>query len=227
MIIIVIFIYDHPFLHLPYAETYCSFRFFNKAIVFSCENAFYRAYGITFTLANLIFIENIGLNNVILPILIMSTNLILIVGLRRRAHQRRYRLGTRKKDDWRERSVILYMLLSSITFLLLTAPIGILGIWATIHKQKLPTNNLALLLDLLEIIHHCTHFPILLMTSSIIRRKTYQIVFQPHLPRQNSISERQFPPTPRHHRAVSNENHLDVVQLSLPMTSFSRTSFSP
>lgn len=224
MIIVFIFIYDHPFLYRPYNESYCMFRFLNRSIIFSCENAFYRFYGLTFTLTDLIFIENVGLNNFILPILIMSTNLILIVGLRRRAHQRRHRLGARKKDDWRERSVILYMLLSSITFVLLTAPIGILGIWATIHKQKLPTNNLALLLDLLEIIHHCTHFPILLMTSSVIRRKTYQILFQPHLPRQNSLSERQLPPTPRHHCTFSNDNQLDVVQLTLPMNSFSRTS---
>ena len=39
------------------------------------------------------------------------------------------------------------------------------------------TNNLALILELMEILHHCSHFPILLMTSSVIRTKTFQILF--------------------------------------------------
>jgi len=121
----------------------------------------------------------------------MSTNIILIIGLRRRTYQRRYRLGRRKNNDWRERSVVLYMFISSLTFIFLTAPVGVLGVWSAIHKQGIPTTNLQLILDLMEIVHHCTHFPILLMTSSIIRTKTYQIIFQPNLPRQNSFNSRQ------------------------------------
>lgn len=225
LILIIVFIHDHPFLFYPYDISYCWFRFANYSILFSCENAVYQSYGLTFTLTKLIFLENIGLNNFILPILIMSTNLVLIIGLRRRAWQRRHRLGTRKKDDWRERSVILYMLFSSITFLILTAPIGVLGAWSAIQNQQLPTNNLALLLDLMEIIHHCTHFPILLMTSSIIRRKTYQIIFQPHVPRQNSINERSIPSPSTHHPcSSSNQNKLNVNSSRFPMPSFSGTS---
>jgi hypothetical protein len=174
-------------------------------------------------LSNLLFIENIGLNNMILPILIMLTNIILIIGLRRRAHQRRHRLGTRKHDDWRERSVVLYMLFSCITFLILTSPVGILGAWAAIHKQKIPTNNLALILDLMEIVHHCTHFPILLMTSSIIRTKTYQILFQPRIPRQNSLNS-QTSPQQRVHSQVSCQPGAYAPRSRFIMASFSTTS---
>ncbi|CAF4288342.1 unnamed protein product, partial [Adineta steineri] len=166
------------------------FKLFNKTILFSCDNAYYNAYGYTFSLTNLLFIENIGLNNLILPLIIISTNIILIFGLQRRSQQRRHRLGTYKNDDWKERSVILYMLLSSIAFILLTSPIGILGAWSAIHSQRIPTNNLALILDLLEIIHHCSHFPILLMTSSVIRKKTFEIIFHPRTKRQNSVLSR-------------------------------------
>ncbi|CAF3519741.1 unnamed protein product [Rotaria sp. Silwood2] len=186
LIVLFVIIYDHPFLFFPYDVSYCFFKLFNQLILFSCDNAYYYAYGYKFSLINLLFIENIGLNNLILPIFIISTNISLIFGLRRRAYQRRYRLGRTKNYDWKERSVILYMFLSSLAFLFLTSPIGILGVWATIHGQHIPTNNLAFILDLLEIIHHCSHFPILLMTSSIIRRTTFQILFQPHLSRQNS-----------------------------------------
>ncbi|CAF1460934.1 unnamed protein product [Adineta steineri] len=189
-IIIFVIIYNHPFLFLPYDVSYCFFKLFNKTILFSCDNAYYNAYGYTFSLTNLLFIENIGLNNLILPLIIISTNIILIFGLQRRSHQRRHRLGTYKNDDWKERSVILYMLLSSIAFILLTSPIGILGAWSAIHSQRIPTNNLALILDLLEIIHHCSHFPILLMTSSVIRKKTFEIIFHPRTKRQNSVLSR-------------------------------------
>jgi hypothetical protein len=174
-------------------------------------------------LNNLIFIENIGLNNMFLPILIMSTNIILMIGLRRRAYQRRHRLGTRKHDDWRERSVVLYMLFSCITFLILTTPVGILGAWAALHKQKIPTNNLALILDLMEIMHHCTHFPILLMTSSIIRTKTYQILFQPRIPRQNSLNSRHLT-QPRIHSQVSSQQSAYILRPRFVMGSFSTTS---
>jgi hypothetical protein len=223
LIIIGIFIYDHPFLLFPYDVSYCFFTNNNHSILFSCENAYYHFYGYTFTLSNLLFIENIGLNNMILPILIMLTNIILIIGLRRRAHQRRHRLGTRKHDDWRERSVVLYMLFSCITFLILTSPVGILGAWAAIHKQKIPTNNLALILDLMEIVHHCTHFPILLMTSSIIRSKTYQILFQPRIPRQNSLNS-QTSPQQRVHSQVSCQPGAYAPRSRFIMASFSTTS---
>ncbi|CAF1198251.1 unnamed protein product [Rotaria sordida] len=188
LIILFVIIYDHPFLFFPYNVSYCFFKLFNQLILFSCDNAYYTAYGYKFSLINLLFIENIGLNNLILPIFIISTNISLIFGLRRRAYQRQHRLGRSKNYDWRERSVILYMFFSSLAFILLTSPIGILGVWATLHGQHIPTNNLALILDLLEIIHHCSHFPILLMTSSIIRKKTFHILFQPRLSRQNSLT---------------------------------------
>jgi hypothetical protein len=120
----------------------------------------------------------------------MSTNIILILGLRRRANQRRNRLGKRKKDDWREQSVILYVFLSSITFILLTTPVGILNAWSIVYNRRMATSNLVLVLDLLEIMHHCSHFPILLTTSSIIRRKTFQIIFHPRTARQSSVTSR-------------------------------------
>lgn len=224
IIIIIILIHDHPFLFFPYDISYCWFQLYNHSILFSCENAFYQSYGLTFTLTNLIFIQNIGLNNIILPMLIMSTNIVLIVGLRRRTHQRRHRLGKRKSDDWRERSVVLYMLLSSIAFLFLTAPVGILGAWAAVHKQKVPTNNLALLLDLMEIIHHCSHFPILLMTSSVIRTKAYQILFHPHTSRQNSLTARQTPQPQRTKGQSSNQHGVDIPPSRFAMASISRTS---
>ena len=141
-------------------------------------------------MTDLIFIESVGLNNLVLPIVIISMNIILIFGLRRRAYQRRHRLGTRKHDDWREQSVILYVLLSSMTFLFLTAPTGILNGWSAIYNQKMATNNLAIMLELLEILHHCSHFPILLMTSSVIRTKTFQILFHPRESRRNSLNSR-------------------------------------
>jgi len=123
----------------------------------------------------------------ILPFIIILTNTVLIIGLRRRSYQRRYQLGTNKKDDWKERSVILYMFLSSIVFVILTTPIGILGILATIHGKQVPTDNLSFVFDLMEIVHHCSHFPILLMTSSMIRKN----LFHTGLQRQKLICRKQ------------------------------------
>ncbi len=176
-LVIFVIIYDHPFLFLPYDVSYCFVKLYNYSILFSCDNAYYKSYGYRYSLTDLIFIESIGLNNCILPILIISTNIILIVGLRRRTYQRRYRLGAHKNNDWREQSVILYVFLSSITFVFLTAPTGILNAWSAVHNKKMATNNLGLVLELMEILHHCSHFPILLMTSSVIRTKTFQILF--------------------------------------------------
>ena len=156
-------------------------------MLFSCDNAHYNGYNYKFSLTKLLFIENIGINNLILPIAIILTNVLLIFGLRHRAYQRRNRLGRCKTYDWKERSVILYMLLSSLIFILLTTPIGILGVWATINGKQIPTNNLALVLDLLEIIHHCSHFPILLMTSSVIRAKTLGLIFHSRALTENSF----------------------------------------
>lgn len=189
-IIIFVCIHDHPFLFIPYDVSYCYLKLYNYSILFSCDNAYYRSYTLTYSLTDLIFIESIGLNNLFLPALIISTNIILILGLRRRAYQRRHRLGTRKHVDWREQSVILYVLLSSVTFLFLTAPTGILNGWSAIHNRKMATNNLAIVLELLEILHHCSHFPILLMTSSVIRTKTYQIIVHPRDSRRNSFNSR-------------------------------------
>jgi hypothetical protein len=222
-IVLFVIIYNHPFLFIPYKTSYCFFKLFNKNILFSCENAYYDAYGLTFSLNDLLFIENVGLNNLVLPLIIISTNITLMLGLRRRSYQRRHRLGKCKNDDWKERSVILYMLLSSITFVLLTAPIGILGAWSVIQGERIPTNNLALVLDLMEIVHHCSHFPILLMTSSIIRRKTFQILFQPRLKRQNSFNSR--PSTKQ--RVVSQSSptrEASSPKYCLPMRSFSNNS---
>ena len=122
----------------------------------------------------------------------MSTNIILILGLRRRVRQRRNRLGKRKANDWREQSVILYVFLSSMTFILLTSPAGIFTAWSIVTNQKMTTSNLVIVLDLIEIIHHCSHFPILLSTSSIIRRKTFQMLCRSRLPREHSMVLRQL-----------------------------------
>ncbi len=165
---------------------------YNHSILFSCDNAYYQSYGYSFSLSDLILIENIGLNNLILPVLIMSTNIILIFGLRRRANQRRHRLGKRRTNDWREQSVILYVFLSSLIFLLLTTPVGILNSLSIVYNQKMETSNVGLVLDLIEIIHHCSHFPILLLTSSMIRQKTFQLLSHSGLPRQNSFTLRQL-----------------------------------
>jgi hypothetical protein len=116
--------------------------------------------------------------------------MILIFGLRRHANQRRNRLGKRKKDDWREQSVILYVLLASITFILLTSPVGILTAWSIVYNQKMTTNNAGLVLDLIEIIHHCSHFPILLTTSSMIREKTFRMLCHSRTTRQSSLTSR-------------------------------------
>ena len=186
IIVILVCIYNHPFLFVPSNVFYCFFRFFNQTYLFQCNEAYFSSYGLTFSLTNLLFIENLGLNNVILPFIIILTNIILIIGLRRRSHQRCHRFRSRKTDDWRERSVILYMLLSSLSFLFLTAPVGLLFVWESYRGRRLPTDNLAIIFDLMEIFHHCSHFPILLMTSSIIRHKTYQIIFEPRVSR-NSI----------------------------------------
>ena len=192
IILLFVLIHDHPFLLIPHNPSYCYYQLYNHSILFSCDNADYQFYGHRFSLTDLIFIESVGLNNLILPIVIMSTNVILIFGLRRRAYERRHRLGTRKQDDWRERSVILYVLLSSVTFLFLTAPTGIINAWSAMYNHKMATNNTALMLELLEILHHCSHFPILLMTSSVIRAKTFQILFHPRVPRHNSLTSRQL-----------------------------------
>ena len=222
-IVLFIIIYNHPFLILPYNVSYCYFQFSNQSILFSCNEAYFQAYGYKYSLTDLLFIENLGLNNVILPLLILSTNIILIIGLRRRTHQRRHRLGSRKNDDWRERSVVLYMLLSSLSFLFLTAPVGFFFAWGALHGRSGSTNNLAILLDLMEIIHHCSHFPILLMTSSIIRTKTYQIIFQPRLPRQNSIITRQLTQKQRSSQSSSQQG-TNSTRVQLAMTSFSTAS---
>ncbi|CAF1514029.1 unnamed protein product [Adineta steineri] len=189
-LVIFVIIYDHPFLFLPYDVSYCFVTYLNHSILFSCDNAYYKSYGYSYSLTDLIFIETIGLNNAILPVLIISTNIILIFGLQRRAYQRRHRLGTRKTNDWREQSVILYVFISSITFILLTAPTGILNAWSAVYNQKMATNNLALILELMEILHHCSHFPILLMTSSVIRKKTFKILFHSRQSEQISFNSR-------------------------------------
>jgi hypothetical protein len=219
-IVLFAFIYDHPFLLLPYDTSYCFFKLYNQSILFSCHDAHYHAYGHTFSLTDLLFIENVGLNNFILPIVIILTNVVLIIGLRRRAYQRQHRLNTCRSDDWREQSVILYMLLSSIAFIFLTSPAGILNCWSVVHGERIPTNNLALVLDLVEIIHHCSHFPILLMTSSIIRKKTFQIVFHPRLQRQHSFSLRQ---SPRRVHSRSLPQDVCPTEVHLPMTDLSST----
>lgn len=186
-IILFVIIYNHPFLYWPFESSYCYFKLFNHSIIYTCNNAYYYVYGYSFSLTNLLFIENIGLNNMILPLIIILTNIILIIGLKRRNYYRRHQLGTNKNDDWRERSVILYMLISSIVFVILTSPVGILGIWGIKYGKQIPTNNLSIVFDLMEIIHHCSHFPILLMTSSMIRKQ----LFQTRLQRQKMISRKQ------------------------------------
>jgi hypothetical protein len=196
---------------------------YNYVILFSCDNAYYKSYGYKYSLTDLIFLESIGLNNLILPILIISTNIILIFGLKRRAYQRRHRLGTQKHDDWKERSVILYMLFSSLTFVILTTPVGILNAWSAVYAQKMATNNLGLILDLMEIVHHCSHFPILLMTSSIIRKKTFQILFHPRRSKRNSSSSRQSIRR-RVYSNSSSQQEAYVPRSRLPMASLSITS---
>ncbi len=173
-IVLVVTIYNHPFLFIPLKHSYCYFTLFNHSSVYRCTNAHYYAYGYSFSLAKLLFIENLGLNNIVLPLMIISTNIVLIIGLRRRSYQRRNHLGAKNADDWRERSVLIYMILSSVVFVILTSPIGILGVWERIHEEQMPTNNLSVIFDLMEIVHHCSHFPILLMTSSLLRKKTLQ-----------------------------------------------------
>lgn len=185
-IVIVVIIYNHPFLYWPFEFSYCYFTLLNHSIIYSCNNAQYSVYGYPFSLTDLLFIENIGLNNIILPLVIILTDVILIIGLRRRHDQRRHQLGARKTIDSKERSVILYMLFSSIAFVLLTSPVGILGIWGILSRKEIPTNNLSLVFDLMEIVHHGSHFPILLLTSSMIRRK----MFQTRLQRQKLISRK-------------------------------------
>ncbi|CAF0740641.1 unnamed protein product [Adineta steineri] len=183
-IVIIVIIYNHPFLFWPFDVTFCYFTLFNYSNIYICNNAYYHAYGYLFSVSKFLFIENLGLNNIILPLMIIFTNIILIIGLKRRTHQRRNYLGANNTDDWRERSVVIYMILSSIVFVILTCPIGILGVWGIISGKTIPTNNLAIIFDLMEIIHHCTHFPILLMTSSLLRKKTFQL----HLQRKKSVS---------------------------------------
>ena len=191
-IIIVVIIYNHPFLYWPLESSYCYFRLFDYSIIYTCNNARYQLLNYSFTLTNLLFLENIGLNSVILPLLIIATNVSLIIGLRHRNSQRRSQFGMTKLDDSKEHSVILYVFLSSIVFVLLTSPVGILGIWGMISQAEIPTNNLSLIFDLMEIIHHGSHFPILFLTSSMIRRQ----LFQTRLQRQKNIS-REYPNRPR------------------------------
>ncbi|CAF1656762.1 unnamed protein product [Adineta ricciae] len=187
-IVFIIGIYNHPFLFYPTDVNYCYFTLFNYSAIFTCNNAKYHAYGYSYSLTKFLFVENLGLNNIILPLMIILTNFTLILGLRRRSYLRRDHLGVYSVDDWRERSVLVYMILSSLVFLILTAPIGFLGVWSIIRDQEIPTNNLSIIFDLMEIIHHCSHFPILLMTSSLLRKK----IFQTRWRRQKSISRKSF-----------------------------------
>jgi len=177
ILIVFVFLHDHFFLFPPYQVSYSFVHLYNHSILFSCDNAYYESYGYKYSLTDLIFIQSIGLNNFLLPLLILTINFLLIIGLKRRLYQRRNRLGRRKTNDWKEQNVIFYVLLSSIAFVLLTSPTGILSAWSSVFKQKLITNNLAIILELMEIVHHCSHFPILLMTSSVIRNKTAQRFF--------------------------------------------------
>lgn len=183
-IIIFVIIYNHPFLYWPLEFSYCYFRLFNHSIIYTCNNARYRFWNYSFTLTNLLFIENIGLNNIVLPLMIILTNISLIIGLRHRNSQRQHHFGVTKIDDSKEQSVIVYVFLSSIVFVLLTSPVGILGIWGIISQAEIPTNNLSVIFDLMEIVHHGSHFPILFLTSSMIRRK----MFQTRLQRQRNVS---------------------------------------
>lgn len=176
-LVILVLLHDHFFLFPPYEVSYSFVKFYNYSILYSCTNAYYHFYGYAYSLTDLIFIQSIGLNNLILPILIVSVNILLIIGLKHRLRQRRYRLGRRKSTEWKEQNVIFYVFLSSLAFLLLTLPTGILSAWSAVFKRRLITNNLAIVLELMEILHHCSHFPILLMTSSVIRRQTLQRLF--------------------------------------------------
>lgn len=74
----------------------------------------------------------------------------------------------------KHQSVILYtyMHCKCNFFLLLTSPVGIVNAWSIIFKHQLAVDHTVILFDLLEIIHYRSHFPILLFTSSVIRRKT-------------------------------------------------------
>lgn len=208
-IVLFIIVYNHPFLFWPTDVTYCYFTLFNSSAVYACNNAQFYAYGRSFSLTNVLFIENLGLNNIVLPVMIILTNVVLIIGLKRRSYQRRTYLGANKTDDWRERSVLIYMLLSSVIFVLLTAPIGILGVANILRDEQIPTNNLAVIFDLMEIIHHCSHFPILLMTSSLLRKKTLEA----RLLRQSTGSSK----SSRRRSQLANQHRITLPQLmSLP-----------
>ncbi|CAF0967549.1 unnamed protein product [Didymodactylos carnosus] len=187
-IFICVCIYNHPFLLYPKTAYYCHFN--STRILFECENAVYSKYfGKSITISKLLLIENMGLNNIVLPLLIVLTNIILVIGLHYRSRQRKQwhhaiRLSKTNStqenifNDWREKSVVVYMLLSSIAFFLLTTPTGIQGIISLTKENKLYYNNLSFILNLMEILHHCSHFPILLATSSILRIKMKKILCQ-------------------------------------------------
>ena len=89
LLIFSVFIHDHFFLFPPYNIIYCYLDIYNRPILFSCDNAFYRSYRSTYSLADLIFFQSIGLNNLILPVGIVLINILLIFGLKRRSHKRR------------------------------------------------------------------------------------------------------------------------------------------
>jgi hypothetical protein len=202
-IVLVLIIYDHPFLYWPSKASFCYFTLFNYSTIYTCTNAHYHAHGYSFSLTKLILIENIGLNNFILPFTIILINVILIIGLRRRSYQRRYRLGKNINNHWKEHAVLCFILLSSILFIFLTLPIGIIVGWRIAHGEQIPTDNVILLCDLMEILHHCSHFPILIMTSSRIRRKVCERRSQ-----QRSVSFRTQSFATRSHTPASDQHDI-------------------
>jgi hypothetical protein len=219
LIIIFVLIYNHPFLYWPLEPSYCYFTLFNHSIIYTCNDAYYHIYGHSFSLTDLLFIENIGLNNIVLPLIIILTNITLVIGLKRRNYHRRYHLGTIKNYDWKERSVILYMLLSSIAFVILTSPVGILGIWGVLNGKKTPTNNLSLIFDLMEIVHHCSHFPILLMTSSTVRKKLFDT-----RQRKQQLISRQQPIRRRFYASTLNQQQTFLPSFHPHLTNRTITS---
>jgi len=78
LLIFSVFIHDHFFLFPPYNIIYCYLDIYNRPILFSCDNAFYRSYRSTYSLADLI-----------LPVGTVLINILLIFGLKRRSHKRR------------------------------------------------------------------------------------------------------------------------------------------
>ena len=103
-----VFVYNRSFPFWSLQVSYYYFQLFNHSTIYTRDDAYYEGYEFSFSLTELLFIENIGLNNIILLLTIISINIVLVTDLRRLSYQRRHHVSTNRTSDWKEQCYRLH-----------------------------------------------------------------------------------------------------------------------